>query len=177
MKRVLLATALLVMAGSALAADNGLYLGASVGEANVQIDENLGFDLDSNDTGYKAIVGFRPLDFLGFEANYVDFGNPQDTVAGVNVETDATGIDAFVVGFLPLPFVDLFAKAGFVSWDSSISANGVKVGDDSGEDLAYGIGVGAHFGSLGVRAEYERFEIENVDDVYMLSLGVTWTFL
>jgi hypothetical protein len=51
------------------------------------------------------------------------------------------------------------------------------VSDDDGTDLAYGVGVGLGFGSLGARLEYERFEIDDADTVDMISLGVTWTFL
>ncbi|NJO13352.1 MAG: porin family protein [Gammaproteobacteria bacterium] len=107
------ATLLLLGSGFATAADNGVYLGGSIGRANVDVDEDLGFELDSDDNGFKAIVGIRPLDFLGFELNYVDLGNPQDTVGGFDIEADTSGIDAFVVGFLPLPFMDLFAKAAW----------------------------------------------------------------
>lgn len=179
MVRVLAAViALFAMAASAFAADNGVYIGGSIGQANVEIeDDDVGLDFESDDNGFKAIVGVRPLDFLGFEVNYVDLGNPQETIGGVDIETDATGIDAFVVGFIALPVVDIFAKAGMISWDASVSVDGTELADDSGEDLAYGVGVQGRFGSIAVRAEYERFEIEDIDDVNLLSLGITWTFL
>ncbi len=176
MMRALAATALLLLAGAAAAADNGIYIGGSIGQANVEVEDDVA-DFDSDDTGFKVIAGIRPLDFLGFEVNYVDLGNPNEDVGGADIEVDATGIDAFAVGFLPLPLVDLFAKVGVISWDSSISVDGVDLVDDSGEDLAYGVGAQARFGSIAVRAEYEIFDIEDTDDVNLLSLGVTWTFL
>jgi hypothetical protein len=161
----------------ALAADNGFYLGVGVGQAGVQLDEDVaGEDFDGDDTAYKAIVGFRPLDFLAFEANYVDLGTAEDDVLGVPIGVDATGIDVFAVGILPVAMVDLFAKVGYVFWDADVSAQGLSE-SDSGEDFAYGVGAGLHFGSLGVRLEYERFEIEDTDTVDMISLGLTWTFL
>jgi hypothetical protein len=172
MMRALAGTALLLIAGAAAAADNGIYIGGSIGQANVEVEDDIA-DFDSDDTGFKVIAGIRPLDFLGFELNYVDLGAPEEG----GIEVDATGIDAFAVGFLPLPLVDLFAKVGMVSWDSSISVDGVEVVDDSGEDLAYGVGAQARFGSIAVRAEYEIFDIDDTDDVNMVSLGVTWTFL
>ena len=172
MMRALAGTALLLLAGTATAADNGIYIGGSIGQANVEVEDDIA-DFDSDDTGFKVIAGIRPLDFLGFELNYVDLGAPEEG----GVEVDATGIDAFAVGFLPLPLVDLFAKVGVVSWDSSVSVEGVEVVDDSGEDLAYGVGAQVRFGSIAVRAEYEIFDIDDTDDVNMLSLGLTWTFL
>ena len=47
----------------AVAADNGFYLGASVGQSGVEVDEVVdGFDLDydASTTAYKIIAGWRP---------------------------------------------------------------------------------------------------------------------
>jgi Outer membrane protein beta-barrel domain len=163
----------------AMAADNGFYLGAGIGQAGIEAQDDVtGLELDDEDNGYKAIVGFRPLDFLAFEVNYVDLGNPEDEFQGTTFDVDAKGLDAFVVGLFPLPLVDIYGKLGFISWDTKLSAEGFgTLADDSGEDLAYGAGVQVHFGSAAVRAEYEVFEIGDLDDVNMISLGFTWTFL
>jgi hypothetical protein len=183
MLRALMAT--LLMFGASIAAtgaDNGFYVGAAVGQAGVKADDldpSLpGEVFDGDDTGFKAIVGFRPLEWLAIEANYVDLGSAEDNIAGLPLNVDVTGIDAFGVVFLPLPVVDIFLKAGVISWDAEASVSGFgKVSDDDGTDLAYGVGVGLGFGSLGARLEYERFEIDDADTVDMISLGVTWTFL
>jgi hypothetical protein len=63
----------LALAGTANAADNGFYLGVGVGQSNVDIDSAT-VHVDGDDTGFKAIAGFRPLDSFGVEVNYVDFG-------------------------------------------------------------------------------------------------------
>ena len=57
----------------AVAADNGFYLGGSVGQANLKIDDLIGGllpddDFDGDDTGFKLIAGIRPLDWLAVEA-------------------------------------------------------------------------------------------------------------
>lgn len=163
----------------AFAADNGFYLGASVGQSNIKDRDDLsGLSLDSDDTGFKVIAGFRPLDFLAVEVNYVDFGKPDDTVAGTNVQVDANGIDAFgVLFFSPVPLFDLYAKAGVISWDAKATVQNLGSVDDSGTDFAWGAGAQFRLGSLAIRGEYEKFEIGAIDDVNMLSLGVTWTFL
>jgi hypothetical protein len=163
----------------ALAADNGFYLGAAVGQSNVKDEDDLsGLTLDSDDTGFKVIAGFRPLDFLAVELNYVDFGKPSDDVLGTNVEVDANGIDAFgVLLFSPVPLFDLYAKAGVISWDAKATAENIGSVDDSGTDFAWGAGAQFRLGSLAIRGEYEKFEVGDIDDVNMLSLGVTWTFL
>ena len=176
-KAILFAAALLALPVlPAVAADNGFYLGGSVGQANLQIDDlsdgiSTG-DFDADDTAFKLIAGIRPLDWLGVEAAYVNFGEPEDTVLGQKLEAEGDGISAFAVGFLPTGPVDLFAKLGLISWDSKISGSF----DDDGTDLAYGVGAQFRVLGLSIRAEYEKFEISDVD-LDMISVGLTYTFL
>jgi Outer membrane protein beta-barrel domain len=160
----------------AVAADNGFYLGGSVGQANLKIDDlSNGLatqDFDADDTAFKLIAGIRPLDWLGVEAAYVNFGEPEDTVLGQKLKVDGDGISAFAVGFLPTGPVDLFAKVGLITWDSKI------VGiDEDGTDFAYGVGAQFRVLGLSIRAEYEKFDAEQIDDLSMISVGVTYTFL
>jgi OOP family OmpA-OmpF porin len=177
-KAILFAAALLTLPVlPAVAADNGFYLGGSIGQANLKIDDltNNTFandDFDGDDMAYKLIAGIRPLDWLGVEAAYVNFGKPEDTVLGQKLKADGDGISAFAVGFLATGPVDLFAKVGLISWDSKISGSF----DDNGSDLAYGAGAQFRVLGLSIRAEYEKFDISDVD-LDMISVGVTYTFL
>jgi OOP family OmpA-OmpF porin len=177
-KAILFAAALLTLPVlPAVAADNGFYLGASVGQANLKVDDLTGDlfpddDFDSDDTAFKLIAGIRPLDWFGVEAAYVNFGEPEDTVLGQKLQADGDGISAFAVGFLATGPVDLFAKAGLIAWDSKISGSF----DDDGTDLAYGAGAQFRVLGLSIRAEYEKFDISDVD-LDMISIGVTYTFL
>jgi opacity protein-like surface antigen len=176
-KAILFAAALFALPVlPAVAADNGFYLGGSVGQANLKIDDlsdgiSTG-DFDADDTAWKLIAGIRPLDWLGVEAAYVNFGEPEDTVLNQKLKADGDGITAFAVGFLPTGPVDLFAKVGLISWDSKISGSF----DDSGNDLAYGVGAQFRVLGLSIRAEYEKFDISDVD-LDMISVGLTYTFL
>jgi OOP family OmpA-OmpF porin len=162
-------------------ADNGIYLGASVGESGVSIDDDIAgenFSFDASSTGYKAIAGWRFLNWLAVEGNYLDLGSGDDRVAGEKIETGIDGISLSAVGFLPIGPVDIFARVGAIDWNADVEAPnlGLRTSDD-GTDLTYGAGAQFRLGSLGLRAEYERFEIGNADKVDMISLGVTWTFL
>jgi OOP family OmpA-OmpF porin len=180
--RCSLAGALVLASTTAVfAADNGFYFGGSLGEAGVSYTgSNPGLNFSAHDTGYKLIAGFRPVSLLAVEMNYVDLGRPSDTVAGTRVDFKTTGVDGFVVGFLPLPLplVDVFAKVGEISWDAKASVPSLSLAAKaSGNTLAYGAGGQVHFEGVGVRLEYERFNVKNTDKVDMISVGVTWTFL
>lgn len=163
------------------AADNGIYLGASVGQSSTEYDESFGgndFNFDASSTGFKVIAGWRFLDWLAVEGNYVDLGSGDDNVLGEKVESDINGVSLSAVGFLPVGPVDLFARVGGIKWDADLSAPGLGVGGSAdGTDLTYGVGAQFRVWSLSLRAEYERFDISDADNVDMVSVGVTWTFL
>jgi opacity protein-like surface antigen len=176
----------LAFAGSAAAeTDNGPYIGFGLGSASIEadgsIDEMHGdFSFDGDDLGYKAFAGwnFALLDLvtLGVELGYVDFGEPDD--GGAKVE--ANGFDAFGLAGVQLGPVQVFGKLGLIAWDADGSFGPDPVSDD-GTDLACGVGAGLQFGSLGIRAEYELFDIDgsegvSVDDVSLLSASVLWVF-
>ena len=65
-KLLMPACALSLCAGSAVAADNGFYLGAAVSQSQI---DGFGGNIDLDDTGYKVIAGFRPLDVFAVEVN------------------------------------------------------------------------------------------------------------
>jgi hypothetical protein len=158
-----------------MAADNGIYLGASLGQANVEADTIQGLPkIDDEDTGFKFIAGIRPLDWFAVEASYVNFGEVKN--GPLSVEAD--GISAFGVFFVPVGPVDLFAKGGLITFENEVKFEDVgTLTREDGTDLAYGVGVQFRLLSLGVRAEYEIFDIDDVEDANFLSIGVTYTFL
>ena len=104
--------ALLALAPLAQAADNGIYLGAGYVQSEYGFDDPGDVDFDDEDGGYKAIVGWRPIDNFGVEVNYIDHGDATVGDARIGAET----ISGFAVGYVALPVVDLFAKAGATSW-------------------------------------------------------------
>jgi hypothetical protein len=166
----------------------GLYVGAGVGRATInqnQFDTRGDFfhHVDGQPLGWNAVVGVRPIPFLGAEVEYIDFGNkrlgaaPPYFLGGYSEqflggEAHDRAAAVFAVAYLPLPipWVEPFAKLGWAQiWDhDSYSAiygnvvNGVAIGQASTSQsthpsgTAYGGGLQFHFSQLGVRAQYER---------------------
>ena len=184
---VLGALAVALAVAGPVSAKNGFYLGASLGQASLKIDdlelELEAFDYKDDTTSYKIIAGYRFMGFLAVEGSFVDFGNFKDGTQGegepVSLETKLKGFDAFAMGMLPLGIADLFVKVGVVSWDADITrAIGeiTSFGSDSGTDMVYGLGAQVRFKGLAVRGEVEYFDIAETDSVYLISLGATFTF-
>ena len=172
--------ALSAIGPQAMAADNGFYLGAGISQSTTELTfEGFGSD-DVDDTGFKIIGGWRPLDWLAVEANYMDLGGDSD--AGTEIDSSAISVSALVLAEIGI--VDLYARAGMAMWDTEFSDSIESVSDD-GWEPTYGVGVGVHFGSLGVRAEWETFQAEPFDDFVdgveldfsSITLSVTYTFL
>jgi outer membrane protein with beta-barrel domain len=173
---------LAVLAPQANAADNGFYLGVGV----TQTDQKLSVDdFDGSETfddnAFKVIAGFRPLDWLAIEANYIDLGSIEFDDGEDSFSIDSKALTASVLLIKEFKVVDLFAKVGFAKWDQDFSVSELGSTSDDGFEPTYGVGVGAHFGSLGLRAEWERFEAESLDtintDFDTISLSFTYTFL
>jgi len=163
--------ALGLSAQQAGAVEHGFYLGGSLGQSDSGLKSG-NVNYSDTDTGWKLIAGFRAFKMLGFEVNYVDLGNT--STAGAKANTKA--FDGFVVGVLPIPFVDIYGKVGLVSWKTDGSSPNFSL-SQSGSDFAYGAGVGMSFGPVGVRLEYEGFDIQQASTPSLLSIGVTYTFL
>ncbi len=164
---LLAASAMLAL--PAQAADNGVYFGGSVGYS--QLSEDV-LDLDA--TGFKVIGGWRFIDWLAVEANYVDFGAMSDEIDSEELQLDADGYSVSALAFLPVGPVDLFARVGAFMWDASIRTDFDRLSDD-GTDLVWGGGVQFRVWSLSIRGEYERYDLDGAD-IDMFSLGATWTF-
>jgi hypothetical protein len=176
MRRAAWAMPLAFLAIPALADESGTYIGVATGQMNVRDRNDLtGFRIDSGDNAFKAILGWR-ANLVAFELNYVDFGRPTQNVFGRQVELDAQGIDAFVIFSGRVARLDLYAKAGVLLWDAEASMQGLASANHDGSDFAFGAGAQLIFGALAIRAEYEQFLIKDIDDLNLVSVGLTWQF-
>lgn len=166
--------------------DTGIYAGLSVGQVKTDFSGDALDDLyDGKDTAFKLLLGYRVLDWVGFEAGYVDLGEItlEGNQPGVRkFRLEEAGFNVFGVVYWDLAPVDLFAKAGFMVSQSHARADtiiGAFDENDNSTDLAWGAGAQMRFDKLAVRLEYEHFDLDVADGFDapdMLSLGATWTF-
>src|SRR5690606_8616130 len=103
-------------------------------------------------------------------------GAPSVGEAATEIEVDVTGWDLFGLAGIELGPIGVFAKAGMISWDADTTLGEIATGGDDGTDPAYGIGARFTLGSLEIRGEYEYFDIDSAEEVYMLSAGVAFAF-
>ncbi len=118
--------ALLLSMGLAgnVAAENGFYAGASVGEASIDACGSagaLGFTTcDDSDTGWKIFGGYDLSDNFAVEGAWADLGEMTASTSGQlqrGIEVDGFILDA--KGTLPLnEQFGVFAKLGFIMWDA-----------------------------------------------------------
>ena len=195
--RVQAMTAALLLVGAAAApiapADAvdliGFYIGGAVGQARVAADaENFQIgDFRANHSAYKLMAGIRPISPFGVEVSYFDFGHPSGSLGNAAANATMKGAAAFGVVYLPIPIIDVYAKAGLARLESTVTGYG-NAGPNcvscisqlfslSRKDTSFAAGVGVQyrFGSVAIRTEYERFHAAGANPG-LVTLGLTWTF-
>jgi OOP family OmpA-OmpF porin len=198
------AVALALSAGSAGAQtddnDSGFYVGAGIGQFNVQIDDIDQTDeaiqkLDDSGNSWKGFVGWRFNKYIAAELAYIDFGSVRGTFGGAPSSTTANGSSGdydvsisgfapYVIGTIPLGPIELFGKIGYYFYDTKTSlhlddplSNDLADASSSEEDLMYGVGLGVTFlQHVNARLEYERIDAKNLDDADALWLSASWRF-
>jgi opacity protein-like surface antigen len=150
------------------------YLGVGVGVSNADIsaDDLEVPEFDKKDVGWKAFIGLR-ASVIGAELEYIDFGKPNGDTAAVKYK----GLAAFGLFYapLPLPFVDIYAKAGLAKVDADLQVDASSFSTKDTK-FAYGAGVQVKFGSFALRGEYEQFKLEGAKPS-LLSVSFSKSFL
>jgi len=186
----------------------GAYLGAAVGHATVRADQVVFIDngialqgttiFSQTDTGWKVFAGVRPISLIGAEIEYVDFGSStaSNTVTGfgfrynLNLSAKAEAAYGVLYAPIPVPFLDVYGKAGVARLQTSTSgigglgcfppmlcplASGNFLRDRTDTRFGYGAGVQFKVGRFGIRGEYERISA-STGDPDLLSAGALWSF-
>lgn len=166
-----------IVAFSANAAEQGLYMGVGVGVYTLDIDDT-GFD--DKATVAKGIAGLRLSDNLAIEVDYQKLFTVEDDILGVEAEIDA---DAWTVSLRPIlpisDFVDLYGKVGYTWYDIEARASilgGPSISDgDSDSSFSWGGGVDLNFGNVSLRGEVTRIEVDDAD-LNLVTVGVLVRF-
>jgi OOP family OmpA-OmpF porin len=152
-----------------------MYVGASVGQANLHGDCNNA--CQDSDTAWKIYGGYRVMDQLTVQASYMDLGE-------FGKDNDRANIKGFSVSALA-PFeinkqLSVFGKAGFFQWNSK-TAQGHTL-----RDLDPMLGLGADYqfnNNLAIRGELDHYKDVSVSkdngssDLQIFSLGVNYSTL
>jgi hypothetical protein len=176
MRKLLLVTVLALGAGAAQADDGTLYIGAGISRNQLSGISNAGIDYSNiSKTSWKAYVGFRPISVVAGELDYIDLGSDSRTFVTGPTSSNAKAFAGYAVGFLPIPvpFLDVFGKAGLARWKLSGNSSGPLFSFSSnGTAFAWGGGAQVHFGNFGARLEYDNFNITNTSGAGIVSLSV-----
>ncbi len=165
---------LLSMLSTSVLAAPHFYIGGSIGQSYVEENNVLaGEDFEDEDFGFKAFAGYRFHKNFAAELDYLDYGETDDNILGIDTEIDLYAVALYAVGILPLSEqFELFVKLGAAYWDGEADASimGITVSDDeNGTDLAYGLGASYAFtDNFAVRVEYEEIDVD--DDLSRLGL-------
>jgi OOP family OmpA-OmpF porin len=170
------------------------FVGGSFGKSD--IDDSIAFNgpndplitsgtVDGKDTAFKVFGGYMFNRHFGVEGAYVNLGEASYSgdffglpVTGGKVEV--SGFNVAALGSYPITEqFSVFGKIGLFIWESEASdtTGGLPFSNQAdGTDISFGLGVGYNFTrNLGVRAEWERFKLDDVDAT-LISLGVVWRF-
>ena len=155
----------------------GFYIGGGVGTSNIEDSpaNPAGVTFSESDTAWKAFGGYRfdwlPIVSLSGEVGYRDLGSPNAGMA----EYKAKGFDYAALAGLGLGPVELFARLGGMKYDLDKTIGGTKTSFD-GNAPVYGVGARLVLWGIGVRAEYEKIDIHELDKVEMISISAFYEF-
>jgi hypothetical protein len=164
--------AALCFAGLPAQADTGIYLGGGVGQSSLEDDPS---SFKESDTAWKAFVGFKlgfiPIVKAAVEAGYRDLGNP----AGAGSTIEVRGYDFGALLGIGLGPIELFGRVGQMKYD--LAASGAPtLAEADGTANEYGVGAAFKLFGIGLRAEYEQIDIDELDNASMISLSLVFGF-
>ena len=180
----------------------GFYAGAAVGQADIRANEVAPVGFSEHATGWKVLVGIRPISLIGAEFEYVDFGHPSaqvplqpqgifDATIQADAHPRATILSGLFHAPLPVPPLDLYGKVGLsrlradVRADVACTVNSMNAAcppnfpfpslarNETTTEFAYGAGAQLKLSAFAIRLEYQRISSSG-GDPNLLSMGATW---
>lgn len=184
MKAILKACALAAITlayGAAHAADNGFYVGGTIGKSQIELDDSLDSS-DDSDTGYKLFGGYKFNKDIAVEVVYFDFGKASARAGGrrADYETSAFGAGVSWTPHFSPDWMGVF-RLGLASVKADANYNFKSDVSDSKIKPYVGLGVGYNITpQINVQAtwDFTRAEIDDDGDsrVDLFGVGVTFSF-
>jgi len=180
-KSVALAILAAAMATPAFAADNGLYIGANLGNAAIS-GANFGGLTKTSDTSMSFLGGYQVNKNLAVEVQYIDFGK---IYAQASHPITTTGTSLSVIGILPVgESFAVLGKFGMASTKLKVSCDTCTPPNYRSTRSAAVFGLGGQYNlnqSIGIRVGYEAYAVGNVSDqtdgnYRVVSAGVVYKF-
>ena len=174
---ITLVTILCVALPVSAAYAGGVYVGGGVGTATIKDSPGnpSGTQFDESDAAFKVFGGYRfdllPIVSLSGEVGYRNLGNPNTAAAEYKVD----GFDYGALAGVGLGPVELFARVGGMQYKLDKTIGGTKTSFD-GSAPVYGVGARFSVFGIGVRAEYEKINIDELDSVRMISVSAFYQF-
>lgn len=184
MRQLVLAIALAGLCGTAFAYENfGPYVGLGAGrtQASASLDTGTNlFSIDTDDTAWRVLAGYRFSPYFAFEATYSDYGEFADDAAGERLTVGLRGVTPWLVATLPLGGFELLARFGYFinthEFELRTPTDRIRV-SSSRDSISWGAGFGAMLGRrINLRLEYERVNPDELDDADALWLTAAWRF-
>ncbi len=180
MKRILTAVVLGLAGTSTVMADEyaGWNAGAAASFGEYKFDDDV---LDDSSLGMKLFGGYRLNRWFGLEGAYQNFGDFETDILPVdpsgNTDVSISGFTGSALFYLPWfgEEFDIFAKAGYYSFDQDATVDGGLTSSNSPDGLVAGLGGRFRISEqFGIRYEGEWFDI---DDGRLWALNVGFEYL
>lgn len=171
---------LLAVASPAIASNpDGLYLGAGYGDFSTRIEsiDDVDISFKADDDAFRIFGGWRFNRLLSVEINYIDFGTARAGIDALAIKAETKALAPYVIGTLPIGPLELYGRVGMLFYDVDVRTSFDAQIDESGRDLAYGVGIGATvFNRLNVRGEYEWIDISEYRNANAFWVSASWRF-
>ena len=163
-----------VMSAAAFAADQGFYVGGTVGQAKLSTTAQIN-PATTSTTDYSVLGGYQINKNFAVEAQYISLGNFSDK----GVSRTANGYGATAVGILP--FNEQWSGYGKLGIANTSLDTGFPNGNVSRTAVTWGFGGQYNVDpALGVRLGYDNYGVGNsaatTTTIGVISAGVVYKF-
>jgi len=198
MKRMMMAAAMLLAVSLASAEDDTdthtrFRVGVAAAFSDYEGDPSL--PIDDTSLGLQFYAQAQLNSWFGIEGGYFNSGEfetdlaPNSTTCKpeefCDAELEFKGFSLSAVGYLPIggddSDIDLYGKIGVYNFDidmsQKIGASQVPSSLGSSSGLTAGAGAVINIGNnMGIRTEFDYYDIENTEHLWTLAMGLEYRF-